>query len=371
MGQNGCKCPKKPGEDKYSAQDPYAYPNSGATSYVIRHEKVLDGGTGGQAMAAGSHNWQQQQWQNAGNRCAETWCCPNDAGGHAVENLPPPYHSSMNSTAPDASKMHLNLDLANARQNYWDQSQSQQHVSPRFQTPYPQPYVSPRTQTPYPLPYVSPRNQTSNPPYVSPRNLTPNPQDNRSPRYEPLHPQDVNQQSPGQQFQQPPVFAQSPPRENTNQSNGKGGKSASEWAASQEQFAHLPPLPPGWVRAIARGSGKIYYCYTATGETTFKEPTGPPQPKQGADAALPPGWQEKVSKSNGGRKYYWHSGLKKSQFNFPTAADSVPTPIATGNAEPGSDSSLPEGWVQLASKTTGRVYFFNSVTRESTYKRPV
>merc|ERR1719498_1085673 len=47
------------------------------------------------------------------------------------------------------------------------------------------------------------------------------------------------------------------------------GKKAA-WT-SQEEFAHLPPLPDGWVRVRSRTTGAIYFYNTTTGETTFQE----------------------------------------------------------------------------------------------------
>merc|ERR1719321_659482 len=69
-------------------------------------------------------------------------------------------------------------------------------------------------------------------------------------------------------------------------SGRSGGRTASEWAQDQEQFAHLPPLPPGWLRVLSRSTGKVYYCYPETGETTFTEPTGPPPSKVQQNSSL-------------------------------------------------------------------------------------
>jgi len=162
-------------------------------------------------------------------------------------------------------------------------------------------------------------------------------------------------------------------------SSGRPGRTASEWASDQSQFAHLPPLPAGWLRVLSRSTGKVYYCYAETGETSFTEPTGPPPSmvkKPGSAPALPKGWVQMESRSTG-RTYFWHAGLQKSQFDTPTEADSFPTTKAPAQAvtAPAQDDSasagLPPGWQQMESRSTGRVYFFNAKTQQSQFDRPV
>lgn len=84
------------------------------------------------------------------------------------------------------------------------------------------------------------------------------------------------------------------------------GKTALEWASEQEQFAHLPALPQGWIRVKSASTGRLYYFNMVTGKTTFTEPTD-----------LPPGWVQIKSRSTG-QPYYWNAQLKKSQFERPT-----------------------------------------------------
>jgi hypothetical protein len=155
-------------------------------------------------------------------------------------------------------------------------------------------------------------------------------------------------------------------------SGRSGGRTASEWAQDQEQFAHLPPLPPGWLRVLSRSTNKVYFCYPETGETTFTEPTGPPPSKlHSAEGNLPPGWTKMVSRSTG-RTYYWHAGLQKSQFDAPTAdsAAGAPPSPAGQTASNRTDPSLPAGWVQMVSRSTGKPYYFNTNTKQSQFERP-
>lgn len=81
-------------------------------------------------------------------------------------------------------------------------------------------------------------------------------------------------------------------------------KTISQWDGEQAQFAHLPKLPPEWLRVKSRKSGDVYYFNKLTQETTFKSP-------------LPSGWTMQKSKSTG-RVYYFNAAKQLSQFDLPT-----------------------------------------------------
>jgi len=154
--------------------------------------------------------------------------------------------------------------------------------------------------------------------------------------------------------------------------NDGASKTASEWAEDQSQFAHLSPLPPGWLRVLSRSTGKIYYCYPETGETTFQEPTGPP-PSVLANASLPEGWTQMESRSTG-RTYYWNAELQKSQFDPPTAADSTggtASPAVSAASPAANGAALPSGWKEMESRSTSRKYYYNEETQVSQFDRPV
>lgn len=144
---------------------------------------------------------------------------------------------------------------------------------------------------------------------------------------------------------------------------GGGAATAAEWAARQEEFAHLPALPEGWIRVRSRSSGDIYFCSLTTGEVTFTQPT---QPSTQASAdkvdGLPPGWVTMTSRSTG-KTYYWNAALQKSQFEKPTES-SAQQPIY-GNSE-----GLPAGWVEMVSRSTGRTFYWNEKLGKSQYDKP-
>lgn len=172
----------------------------------------------------------------------------------------------------------------------------------------------------------------------------------------------------------------SPPqsgREKTGVSDGTSGsgRTANDWAKDQAQFVGLPPLPEGWIRVKSRSTGAIYYCYQETGETTFTEPTGPPESMQqgGASRAagsgepvMAAGWVEVMSRSTG-QVYYWNATLQKSQFEFPAAGEAEESPL---QPLPESDESLPTGWVAMVSRSTGKTYYFHAETQTSQFERP-
>lgn len=169
-----------------------------------------------------------------------------------------------------------------------------------------------------------------------------------------------------------------------------GGKTANDWAAEQDQFAHMPPLPQGWIRVKSRTTGAIYFCYKETGETTFTEPTGPPagvaasenaatvagsgeQAGAAGASGMAAGWVEVMSRSTG-QVYYWNSTLQKSQFEFPSADDPAMAPPLLQSQEQGTppemSEPLPPGWVVATSKSTGKSYYFHAETQTSQFERP-
>jgi len=156
----------------------------------------------------------------------------------------------------------------------------------------------------------------------------------------------------------------------SKQGRAARGKSSGNgvYFADQAQFAHLPPLPKGWMRVRSKTTGAIYYCQTTTGETTFIEPTSEGASRKVESSSkekveLPPGWHLMVSRSTG-RPYYWNSDLNVSQFEHPSSPRQEKTETLSDT------SDLPSGWVRLMSRTTGRPYYFNSKLQLSQFKHP-
>jgi hypothetical protein len=96
-------------------------------------------------------------------------------------------------------------------------------------------------------------------------------------------------------------------------------RTCADWINNQAQFAHLPPLPEGWMRVRSRTTGAIYYCNTETYETTFEEPTQAQavKPRVVPRSDLPPNWVQMISRTTG-QRYFWNCVTDKSQFEEPT-----------------------------------------------------
>lgn len=156
------------------------------------------------------------------------------------------------------------------------------------------------------------------------------------------------------------------PPTGTNEPQDTTPRSASDWAKDQDQFAHLPPLPEGWIRVKSRTTDQVYFFCQQTGETTFTEPTAAMAIKN--DPTLPPGWVEKTSRSTG-KTYYWNTIQQRSQFERPThgGAPTNPSPPKAGDDNEG----LPPGWVSMVSRSTGKTYYFNQSTQQSQFERPM
>jgi hypothetical protein len=159
------------------------------------------------------------------------------------------------------------------------------------------------------------------------------------------------------------VFKDHSPNGNRGRGNGLTIK---DWAKDQTQFSHLPQLPDGWMRVRSKTTGGIYYCFIATGETTYEEPKGcgPPGTEANPDPSLPPGWHKMISR-NTGKPYYWNSKLNQTQFDHPGESKNDESP-----AQDSKDEELPPGWAKMTSRRTGRPYYVNQELGISQFENP-
>lgn len=91
----------------------------------------------------------------------------------------------------------------------------------------------------------------------------------------------------------------------------------------------VPALPAGWEQVVDASSGKPYYCNRATGESSWTVPAAPAAAPVVMPVAPPPA---------------------------PVAA---PQPV------------LPAGWEQAPDPASGKTYYFNRVTGQSSWTPPL
>jgi len=142
-----------------------------------------------------------------------------------------------------------------------------------------------------------------------------------------------------------------------------------------------PKLPPDWAEVKDPKSGKVYYYNKKTKKTSWTapepepepepvpaavpepepepepEPVPEPEPEPPADA-LPPGWTEHVDPRSG-KTYYYNKSTKETSWKKPSAAP----------APPPSDE-LPPGWAECVDPNSGKTYYYNKTTKETSWKRP-
>mmetsp|Transcript_1097 Transcript_1097/g.1508 ORF Transcript_1097/g.1508 Transcript_1097/m.1508 type:complete len:93 (-) Transcript_1097:149-427(-) len=77
---------------------------------------------------------------------------------------------------------------------------------------------------------------------------------------------------------------------------------------------------------------------------------------------LPQGWVKLYSKTTG-KEYYYNAATGKSTFEFPAEAFSHYDDDVIGR-------ELPPGWVEKQSRTTGKTYYWNLSLQKSQFEFP-
>ena len=141
-------------------------------------------------------------------------------------------------------------------------------------------------------------------------------------------------------------------------------------------------LPPDWTEHKDPATGKAYYYNKLTKETTWDKPatrpgssmpSAPAAPKApsvpGASVApggLPPDWTEHKDPATG-KAYYYNKLTKETTWEKPaTAAPKAPS-VPAAPAAPGG---LPLDWTEHKDPATGKAYYYNKLTKETTWEKP-
>jgi len=136
-----------------------------------------------------------------------------------------------------------------------------------------------------------------------------------------------------------------------------------EWRASQDRlFGDLPKLPDGWIRMKSKTKGLIYYYNFKTGESSKNQPVA------GATQRAPPAATAAVSAA---------AGAAATAAGTTAAAPMIlelPQTVAEWTSAQerlfGHYPKLPPDWIRMKSKSKGLLYFYNTVSGESSKHQP-
>lgn len=139
----------------------------------------------------------------------------------------------------------------------------------------------------------------------------------------------------------------------------------------------MPRRPAATVRTAAANAGAAK-ANSGTSSPSHPATAGPrtsstmraPRPS-GGESPLPEGWTELVDKKSG-KKYYYNKMTKKTSWHKPTETSTSPASAEPISPPPADDaeSPLPEGWSEVIDKKSGKKYYYNKTTKKTSWHRP-
>lgn len=143
-------------------------------------------------------------------------------------------------------------------------------------------------------------------------------------------------------------------------------------------------MPDGWTAHTDPKSGNIFYHNAYTGETSWNRPQADVAVHQhGAAvtvvaASLPQGWTEHTDPGSG-KTFYYNAGTGQTTWDRPSCPSALQPQGPTHAAEVAQTSdtvatsgalTLPSGWTEHADPASGRNFYHNASTGETTWERP-
>jgi hypothetical protein len=133
-------------------------------------------------------------------------------------------------------------------------------------------------------------------------------------------------------------------------------------------------MSSSWAEVQDKKTGRTYYYNKATKETRWTKP----EENETADAASnpandePSNWVSSTDKSSG-RKYYYNKVTKETRWSKPPCftgdADAAPLEASRQNNDE-EDLGDPKKWKRVIDSKSGRAYYYNSETKQTSWKKP-
>ncbi|CAE7237225.1 yki [Symbiodinium necroappetens] len=145
----------------------------------------------------------------------------------------------------------------------------------------------------------------------------------------------------------------------------------------------VPALPPGWEQAVDPASGKVYYANRSTGETSWIPPAAAPtqlppmlvaQTAPAAALATAPAQTQTAPAAAAAEATAPASEPATAPAEAAPAeaqADGTTAPAEASQAQPAeAQPALPAGWEQGVDATSGKTYYYNRATNQSSWTIP-
>lgn len=126
------------------------------------------------------------------------------------------------------------------------------------------------------------------------------------------------------------------------------------------------PRASSWSSLGGGGGGGGYGAMHSAGADNRYSPYGASSGGYGAGPALPAGW-EAVTDASSGKTYYCNRATGESSWTPPAA----PAAVAPPPPPPNMGMQLPPGWETASDPASGKTYYFNRATNQTSWDPPM